>query len=246
MARKKNSAALYEVISSSRQKRRDEGLSVPSWMSGGHDDALTEIDLEEPGTPAQAAAEPPKPPKPTTGPLPLASAVRIRLGGLPQLVGLAAVLVLLGLLVLMFFIGRWTRGSGGTAPTAAEEAPAQVEGNGRGGTGRFPAAAAQPVVGKHHLVIQEFAPTSRDLGLAQDLERLCGEKGYKAKVYKFSGASGGYFVWSLQPFESKEGALNDAFVQAIEGIVREHSRTHGNYRVTTPWWKLCENAPRRQ
>lgn len=217
MAKKKNSVALFEVISKSREKReRQEEVRVPDWVAGeagGADpEAAAEPDARDVAPPPAAEYAP------AIGDAEIAPAPRLELSlGYPACVAIVA-----GVLVLLaaaFLLGRHS------APAALPEGDdGQVSAG--VGAGKAPAAPAR-VKGKYYLVIQQLpGKSAKDLADARKIARFCIDLREPVQII---AAARYYYVWSLRPFDSEQDTEAWAFAQKIERLGRKYHEKHGDY-----------------
>ena len=229
MGKKKDSVALFEVISKSRQKRSEAGLSVPQWMGRG-------VPVGEPPEPTDG---PRKVELSSPRPAPMVSTeggrLRLSLNYVSALVGIVAVALLM---VLAFWIGRWSvhAPAGGATDTGADTAniAGQLQ-------KQFTPATPSRVPGKYYLVIQGLqGMTQQKLQDAEDIVRWL--KGYEtaAEIRELAKYKQ-YIVWSLQGFESSDSAEAMGFVETIELLGRRYKADKGGkydfkHRAGDPWF----------
>ena len=245
VAKKKNSMALFEVISKSRDKNPDSEVLVPDWVKPGQQapDAQASAILEpiapepEIETPApqdeQAVSEAPTPSAPvlpttsTWEPRPSSDAPKT--SDLPvwstdggrltlSLNYVSCLVVSTGVLLLIagaFWLGRTT-------------APSPV----------IPGRTGQPVVkrqvGKYYMVIQTLDGfTTATMAEAKQIVKFCSASGEPSEV-KQVGKN--LIVWSATPFDSRnseEVIAHALFVQNELGV--KYARKYGSkYKFRQP------------
>ncbi|MCK4602612.1 MAG: hypothetical protein KAU28_09110, partial [Phycisphaerae bacterium] len=127
MAKKKNSVALFEVISKARERHSQDGMAVPNWMGKGDQQEQEEV---------PAVAEKTLPPKSSfisstyVEPMVSITGGRLRL----TLNQTSCIVIAAGLIVLLasaFFLGRLSAGSGQEPHSPGSEAGI-VNGGGQG------------------------------------------------------------------------------------------------------------------
>jgi hypothetical protein len=235
VSKKKNTMALYEVISNAPERRRASGLTVPNWM-GEEGEAPGEPPEAPPPVPGEEAPRPPRPaPEPThrtAFPLSQGEPVLGRSGDRWNFsLSLRACAVVLGgllvALVLVFLLGRWSRGGG-----SAEET---VLVNPR------PAPPAQRAAGKMYPVIvnlgEGFRPSGSSSVLtpqgqelvkqANEIVGFCRSRNYRATINKWRGKY--VIVWSLDGFDDPNGDEAKAFVAELETLGKENVDLGGKW-----------------
>ena len=208
MAKKKNSIALFEAISKSKEKTA--GVSVPGWL--GKD------------SPPQDPGQPPAENPPT-----LSGAAQY--GG-PKVVlsagGLALILALIvAVAVAAYVIGR------STAPgrTGQNAAPGFARAGGNVPDGLAPTEDVNLPVrepGKWYLVIQRFAGmTDENWKEAKDIaEWLVKQKGEKCEAKKIRIKNDLFLaVWSLKAFDSYPNPEAQKYAEHIESLGKEFKTT---------------------
>ena len=213
MVRKKDSVALFEVISKSRGKHQESGMSVPRWITGSEEP-------EEPASPEERLRVEPDRPAPTmrepsgpAEPMFATSGRRLKV----SLNYLSCTIVVLGLVLALagaFALGR------ATAPASPVEKPGkttagtrQVKGPVRG---TRPPVTRNPrrVLGKYYLVIESLKGKGlKDRAEAERIAEFCKQNGEPADVQSMGTK---YIVWSLTGFDSprSEAAIRHArFIQ---------------------------------
>ena len=222
MAKKKNTAAFFEVLSKTRQAQKDAGLSIPKWM--GKDSEGDESE-EKPSVPEKRPAMVPARP----GEQMLSAQTGRMRFSFGYAVCAAAAAGLLLLLVAAFWAGR------ATAPKTAEPFEAGVVPPYR------PDVLSPPIErpalpgrekGKYYLIIERLKDSSdADLAEAQRIVNFLAESGEPADIQTFRlGGKEFYGVWSLRPFDTETGPEQVKFAERIEGLGRQYLREHRTYR----------------
>ena len=214
MAKKKNSASLFEIISRSQAKCPESDMSVPRWISGPEQP-------EQPAAPEDRPRVEPNSPAPAMRKVDKAAELMFAVfeGRLKvSLNYLTCMLVVAGLvlaLVAAFVLGR------ATAPASP---PVEKPGKATAGTGQGKAtvrSARRPVTrmpqrisGKYYLVIESLKGKSPDdLAEAKRIAEFCKQNGEPAEPASMGTR---YIVWSLTAFDSprSEAAIRHArFIQ---------------------------------
>ncbi len=217
MAKKKNSIALFEAISKSREKNPNLGVSAPGWMGKA----------PQPQEPGQPSAD---------GPPPLSGAASYG-GPTVSLSGGGLVLILavvVAVAAVAFYVGRTTapyrtveKAAPGFHRTAANAA------EGPASTDNLDLPARVP--GKQYLVIQRLAGmTAKDYRDANDIAdwlvkqkgEVCEAKVIPLKNDKFLA------VWSLKAFDSYLSPEAQKYAEHIEALGKEFKTTE-TYRKST-------------
>ena len=229
MAKKKDSMALFEVISKSRDKRSRGEMGVPDWMG----DSV-------PGAPQQAEA--------STTPTATHEAARkpaiVKTGGQLQVTlnYISCLAVVLGLVLLLagaFWLGRSTASQGGEAAQAGMKASYRP---GLIGQSSSKTGAKQPEmklpprqVGKYYLVIESTGGAQDwHLGKAREMQRFCYfEGGEPSEVRKYPATQNTkeqYVVWSLTPFDSPRSREATQHAEMIERLGARYFGKHGDFK----------------
>ena len=252
MARKKNSRALFELISKNKEKRIAAKLGVPEWMGKGQPPPLLQqappaavaIEAE-----AKAGGQPP-PPLPATARRPRKAEPflalednRLKL----SLSFLTATVAGVGMLVLLlgsFWLGRYTAPSSANELAGTGSRQSKKDNGSRKdpdpGENKVPVRPVPitPVLqpGKFYLVIQTLmGSSSTDLADARKIQEFWDEKGLPAKVMSYTPRPGSrprYMVWSLKPFTLAETTGDEARSHArqVEELGKEYARkSSGRY-----------------
>jgi hypothetical protein len=217
VAKKKNSIALFEAISKSKEKNTYAGVSVPAWLSK----------VSQPQDPGQPPVENP-PAIPGSAPY---GGPKIVLSG-AGLVLILAVIVTVG--AAGFLAGR------ATAPGKTSENA--VTGYHRPGASVTDGLApAEPVdlparmIGKQYLVIQRLAGmTKNDWKEANEIaDWLVRQKGEKCEAKIIQVRNDKFLaVWSLRTFDSYLSPEAQKYAEHIETLGREFKTTE-IYKTST-------------
>ncbi|MFW6132622.1 MAG: hypothetical protein ACOC8F_01905 [Planctomycetota bacterium] len=271
MTRKKDSVALFEVISKARPGRQQQtGIDVPNWMgrkdasgdaageSSDQRDAEASAAEAEQGAPSGAPSAPsrspalPKRAATRTGAAPTGSAAmpgseptlarvgdRIRLS-VTDVTAAVVAAGLVGLLVLAFLVGRWTKGSDDGPAEAGLAQTTDKADDADGKTGDTQNGGAQTPVrqaGKYYLVIQNLGTYRPDTSDGRDKEEAArrikawlDERGLGATLN--TGQAGGrkqLIVWSTRAFDSPRDEAALSFAREIQELGREYLRSGGRY-----------------
>jgi hypothetical protein len=223
VAKKKNSLALFEAISRSREKQPKEGMGVPNWMGAqapqsGQGPTATGETGPQPGGTVHSASMSSGLTASSPGPI----AISLSRPAAAVIVAMFAVAV-----ALAFLAGRMTARPAATnagSPTVIENAGGPERGS---LVDQLPAR----VPGKHYLVIQAMKGDSQQdhddaLKIATWLTK---EKNEPAEVCQFSGGSKAYFVWSFKPFDSDKGPQAEAYAKKIEELGQQYKKLYGQY-----------------
>jgi hypothetical protein len=253
VAKKKDSMALFEVISKSREKRSRAEMGVPEWMG----------DSEQ--GPAEQAEASTTSPQPGTHEAPRKPAI-VKTGEQLQVTVnyLTCLAVALGLIVLLagaFWLGR------GTAPKAGEPAQAGMQAEvrhgllGQGGKGskssktgakRPPMKLPTRQKGKYYLVIESTGGVGDShLKHARKIQEFCYfQGGEPSEVRKYPATAKTpeqYVVWSLTPFDSYRSEEATHHAKVIEDLGAQYFAKYGEYRFQQrkkkdaqldPWYLL--------
>ncbi len=222
MAKKKDSVALFEVLTRTRQNRKEAGLGVPSWMGSSK--------------PADQAGElQPISPAPEVGAIPADPMVSTADGRLKLSLNyvscLVAALGLVVLLVLAFWLGHWTGralGADGPQPPAVGQRPQQPSGQPPpGDQGPTPAVR---VSGKYYPVIQGTQGlTQQRYEDAEKIVQYLARNGLQADVRIWRGTPRQYVVWSLSGFDSPQSDEALEFIARVEQLGRKYLAEGGRY-----------------
>lgn len=209
MAKRKDSTALFEAISKSKEKHSKEGFVVPSWMRNRAQQSSTAAPERSP-SPAQVSLQASSG-EPRANWKQLAS--QHRLG----LLAAAAVVVILA----VFLAGRTSRDQANDAQPLPDMTANNVPG--------APETPSKRIPGKYYLVIQ-VVPESKASDAAKIADWLTKVKGEPAEVrtmpYKGQTLS---VVWSLRGLDNKEQV--DDYARKIETMGKEYVKI-GNYVLT--------------
>ena len=245
MARKKNSVALFEVISSNRERREQAGMHVPDWM---HPEQADDANRPAAQPPRERNTPPPlsKPvPKPRSSETPAASTT-VRQGGDGWTIavsrlgaGIAAGCLLL-ILGLAFLAGRYSApGPAGSVEAQMGSGPrneAAKPGAPQGGKKADPAEYGYDDAqysDRGYLVIQDLQGGVDARGNVTDrrlyaealdiVDWLRREKKVFANVRQRNGS---LIVWSLKGFEpDAEKKDKDQYAGMIEEYGREYMKS---------------------
>lgn len=236
MSKKKNTMALYEVISNAPQRRRQD-LAVPTWMAEGEEPPAGEGQAPPPMPEAETAPAPrqkPTPPPTQRTAFPLSSGEPVigRSGDRWNFsLSLRASAIVLGglvaVLVIVFLLGRWSKGG--------ESLSAAVLMNPR------PAPPTTRVAGKSYLVIvslgEGFGPsgalTERGQALvkkANEIVGFCRARGYHATINKWKSKY--VIVWSLDGFDDPNSEEAKAFAAEIAKLGQENVAQGGKFDLS--------------
>jgi len=210
VVKKKDSVALFEVISKSRQRRSEAGLGIPGWMGREQDIAQ-----------GVGEGEPPAGPSPTVRAAPLGeptiSTARGRLSlSLNYVSCLVAVMALVGLLVLAFWLGRATAGG------AEAGRPRQM-----GGRNMTAAAQSARRPGYYYLVIQDLqGNTEAKKKQADRIVKFCKAHGEPATVNTYKGS---IVVWSNVGFASPDEQAALDYARNIERLGQKYFQEYKTY-----------------
>lgn len=222
MARKKNSVALFEVISKAKDNRGRDEFRIPDWAGRqpqSADAAATESQDTPPSQPdyqraGQEFASAPG----DTAPWRLT----LTLNSVSCAVAAVVLIVLVG---GAFWLGRAT-GSAGPVRVAGVGAGGDKKETTSGNTAQNPKPPApKRVPGKYYLVIQQLpGKSTQDLADARGIEKFCKVNNTHAKVWQTSKY---YYVWGFRAFDSYPATLAPealTYAKEIEKLGREYSR----------------------
>lgn len=215
MVKKKNSVALFEVISKARSSDAESGMSVPAWMTppGKQDPRADGDKTAESARPAsRSAAEP----------VVSTASGRLRLS-LNYVSCTAISFSLVVMLLLAFWLGRTTaRPAGGetqqasltlvddSASTAAEMAP-QIE--------RIP--------GKYYMVIQDLQGNDQKKEAeAYRIADYCTANGEPASVNEYQKS---IVVWSRKPFDRGDRQAIRSHALMLEKLGQGYRQQYRTY-----------------
>jgi hypothetical protein len=259
VARKKDTEALFEVISKNKEKHMPPKFGIPEWMAKDcrpKTDPDTAAPEESEAPPAEPPAEAvPEPPPAVARPEPAPmrfdepvfeidhGRMKISLSIVSAGVAVLGVLVLLG---AAFWLGRQSAPS--TEPGDGEPVAAGV---GHQGTPtpapkpgpKKPIKKPGPIAGpgklekgKYYLVVQSLQGTTETHRLdAEAIATFCAAKQVPAIVMKYTPSGSGratYHVWSLKPFKHADtlNEIGTRYAAQIEDMGREYARgTRGKY-----------------
>lgn len=219
MAKRKDSIALFEAMSKTRDARAHEGPAVPNWFNKQNG----------------AAADPASPAPETAAPRPVASATanekvkRALSPRNPIVIGAAVGLVVI--LIVAFAIGQFAgKNTGGPVKPDPTKAPPPVK------TG-----FGDPVKPKtkYYLVIQGMAGAGdKDLADCDKIVEWLKTRNEPAQAVKLTVKPTGrqyYAVLSSRPFENiyvgenKRSAESDKFARDIEKLGQQYKKDNGRY-----------------
>ncbi len=222
MAKKKDTTALFEVISKARETQHQSGFTVPSWM--GTDKQPDENVKDEPSPKSKPVIS--KPVMSTGEPMLSIAGGRLRIS-LNQKAGMVAAIGLIALLVIVFILGRVT--AGGKADVDSKDAVTGTK-NGSGTVKKY-----QPVAGKYYLLIQKMNSSStldkNEAAFVVDFLRK--NSRLEAWVADFQGATA---IFAAEEFEN--GNITSAVLNlasSFEKACAEYKRQYGtNYSFEQP------------
>jgi hypothetical protein len=231
VAKRKDSLALFEVISKTREKH----LAAPA---------------ENPprSTPAPAAVPRPAEARPrataptslpTSEPMFSTSGGRLRLS-LNQTQSIVAGAALVVLLIIAFTLGRSSVNTGPVqagVSTPAESTESAVRNEAETPRADAPAETKKPtlempkrVEGKYYLVIQGLQGAGAEqLKEAQDIVKTLTDFGEPAEVALYPGNPRQYIVWSLVGFDTPDDARAKDYAKTIEEMGKKYRAQGGRY-----------------
>ncbi|HOD79770.1 MAG: hypothetical protein BWX88_02176 [Planctomycetes bacterium ADurb.Bin126] len=238
MGKRKNSIALYEVITKNKKPGAEPKLTVPSWA--GHDATAAVGPADRPvqeDLPAAAGSEgsAASPPSIFDAPAPREPALvregnRVRLTLSPlnwALLGLGLVV----LLAVAFLVGRSSvtvqqnLAALPGAPGPVSQGPV-VQGGAGVDQGQVPAAVpSRRIAGKYYLVIQGGL---KDKEEGDRIAQFCYENGEPSTVSRYS-QSNQYFVLSMAPQDAPDSAAAIRHAQKIEELGKKYFQKHRTY-----------------
>jgi len=210
VVKKRDSVALFEVISKSRRKRREAGLGIPGWMGEDQEMPQGAPQGEAPGgtSPIGRAA-------PLGEPLVSTAGGRLSLS-LNYVSCLVGVMVLVGLLVLAFWLGRATAGG------AQTDSPEQS-----GSVGKQAPASTSRTSGYYYLVIQDLQGNTEDKKKEADrIVEFCKARGEPATVNTYKGS---IVVWSLVGFNSPNEKAARDYAKKVEQLGQNYFQEYKTY-----------------
>ncbi len=225
MARKKNSIALFEVISKSRANQEQLDMNVPEWMGGQSAQPPSEQSVKaKPKAAAKAASGPSDARVSTDG-----GKLRLCLDYTSCSV-LAGVLILL--LAITFVLGRATVGNS-AGPDKADQSAGVTGGETDGGTASGTANIQPRVVGKYYLVIQAL----KDEDEADKIVAYLGENDIGAQVMQYQD---NLIVWSLDPYDIGDSPQAMQYIEAIKELGQRYLAVGGKHGFKQTqgngWW----------
>jgi hypothetical protein len=240
--KKKNSLALFEVISKGKEKRANDELNVPGWM-GRRSEA-----------PAPAPPPRPEPPRARTAsaspmetePVWSVSFRRVRISlSYPQ--GWVAAGAVAAALAVVFLLGRYSAspakpagapGSAGTGEVYKGE-PEPLPGGLQAGQDGS-SAKSKREVGKSYLVIQ----TMQGLGEREEADRIaqfCTANAVDADVALWQDGKTKkriLVVWALKPTDMRKETARKELAQRVEKIGEKYFAKYKTYQMKQPLDKL--------
>jgi hypothetical protein len=243
MAKRKNSPALFEVISQDRSKQGRKELKVPGYARRQEPAETGEAAVEGQweATGAAEQTEPTHEPRataPRSRPEPVAGAaeplIRTEGGRLRVSLNYVSCSVALGagvlLLVLAFVLGRASisperspmsgetvaAGMGAeTEQPAGDDASEQAAG----------AVASRRIAGRQYLVIESMGGLTAELrNQADEIARYCTDVGHPATVAQSSTE---YLVWSLEGFDSADSEEARGYAAQIHELGKRYRALPG-------------------
>jgi len=236
VAKKKDSMALFEVISKSREKRAKGDMGVPDWMGDSEKDASQAPE-------ASTTSTPPSLPKAARKP------AVVKTGGQLQVTlnYISCLAIALGLVVLlggMFWLGRSTAPTGGGDP---EQAGMQNDGYRPGllgqsgskggsktGAKQTPMRLPPRQSGKYYLVI-ESTGGKQDWHKEQaaKIQRFCYEAGEPSSIATYPATRNTkeqVVIWSLTPFDSPRSTEATQHAKMVEMLGGRYFAKHGHFK----------------
>ncbi|MFP3936781.1 MAG: hypothetical protein ACLFVW_00475 [Phycisphaerae bacterium] len=239
MAKRKNTPALFEVISRSRERQSQSGLRVPTWM-GGESREQSEEPAEnaaqqqapQPEAQPQEPATPQKPAGPVDEPMFSTSGGRLRVslnyGGA---IALSVVVVLL--LGAAFAIGRATAG-----PGRADQSAVQADADAEQELGESSGSMIEREPGKHYLVIWDADAGAGLRSRAESIAEFFTARDEQAEVRTLQDSQSGepfLAVWSAKGFNSPDNQAAENYRRQIQQLAREYRQEHSSIRFN-PWY----------
>lgn len=252
MPKRKDSMALFEAISKSRDKQSKTGFVAPTWLAEQAQQAMPGKSQEQ----APAATETQQPPK--TGPQqlpvpvtptpqrqrasvwsrpsdePVVDSRLLKLAKLatqyPRYAALAAglvVLVIVAIIVAATLAGRTpSHASAPQGDTQSAQATAGADSSAQASL----AVSTERVKGKHYLVIQVLGGASLAYKAeAQKIVDFLSQRGEAATIELTDGGKK-LAVWSLHGFDATGSEQAKEFALKIEELGREYQSQGGDYR----------------
>ena len=229
MAKKKDSVALFEVITKSRQARSQAGLSVPGWMEKNRQRLSGEA-------PVPTIAAVPAVPRGVS------TSGRLLSVSLSQTGWVATATCLIVLLGVVFWLGRITAPSQRQAPPQAalgtETQKPSVVGD---STATNQPTSTSRTPGLYYLVIQGTRGTDqKHKEDAWAIRDYLASQGMTSEVRLWTGANKQYVVWAYQGFDSPRSDQAKRYVDMIEELGRRYKTAGGQYgfeqRKDDPWF----------
>ncbi len=230
MGKKKDAAALFEVITRNKERRTSTGLGVPGWMG------KTDRDKQQQQQSPPVGEDEAPPSVPTRTQMPAASRLsapavsteggRLRLS-LDYISCTAIAVGFIVLLVVAFWIGRTTAPEG-PAEQAGMKAPynpgVAVSGKEKKTTKTPP--GAERIKGKYYLVIQGMMGDNDELEKeAHKIVKYCRRNGEPASVVRYTDPRTGkkqLLVWSKTPFDSPNSTTAQQHAKTIEEMGKRY------------------------
>jgi hypothetical protein len=246
VAKKKDSVALFEVISKSRQREKEAGLDVPAWMREHAEDDKVERVEQAPDQRAHAGTsarpEPGSVHGPATSRAPTISTAGERLTfSLNYVSAAVAGAGLILLLMLAFWVG-WALAPDQAPPGPGDAQQAGLAGAAQAGNqvGRESRTdMPQPIQrtpGEYYLVIQGLQGTSEQKKQeAYDIVDYLAANELRADVRLLPGQNEQYIVWGAKGFESPRSRQAQNYMRTIEALGERYGRYNFKQREEG-WW----------
>jgi len=226
VVRKKDSVALFEVISKIRSGSGGANMSVPGWMinpKGREGSIPEEVPVPKPKPAAKRA--PPQEAIISTD----KGRLRVSLNYVSCMVVAAGLVVLL---LAAFWLGRAT---GGTAqgPQKAGIGDTSGEGASRVGAVKEESELPRRIAGRYYMVIQDLKGNDRATREeAHRIAKFCVDNGEPVTVN--INEEGSIVVWSLKPFrkDDTEGTRN--YAGLVEELGKRYFREYHTYDFRQP------------
>jgi hypothetical protein len=205
LGKRKNSAALFELISKGKQSKVEQDVSVPGWMKDDPNSAGVGQESAEPETGGTVAI------RPTAEKVFSTVGGRLRL----SLSYMSASLLIVGVIVLLavtFWLGQF---SAGYVTASADDAAALADDV--LSAGRQETLLAQPTreVGKYYMVIQDLQRSANPLEEGQRIVEFLAGREEAAEVIEYGDR---YVVWSFEAFDTTTGPGIEKYALWIEKI----------------------------
>jgi hypothetical protein len=216
---------------------------VPGWFSKRPSSAPDAAQEDSPApSESQAAAQPspsgPSPlPEPSTfspasaaEPMLTIADSRVKLS-MNYVTCAAAILGMVALLALMYYVGRVSARPG--APLAGDGAGgSQTSGRPGGGVEANSAPpASERVKGKYYLIIDHMqAMTDKDFQDAEAVQEYCRKNNYPCDIVKLGTKC--YAVWSLKAFDSPDSREAVDYAKAVEDLGKKYRPPSGRSAYT--------------